>query len=382
MAPDLPKDYVERPEEFSRLKSLLLDRESGNPVAITTALHGAGGFGKTTLAAALCHDDDITLAFGDGILWVTLGENPSLVESLNGLCTALNGKNPGFMDVEAGSVHLAELLQDRDGLLVVDDIWDQSHLRPFLRAGKHTAKTCARLITTRRRAVITESKAHRVDVDEMTTDQAVAILIARLSPRPTDLAPFRSLARRLGEWPVLLGQFGARLRTQLSFGQGLPEALAAINKALDKKGVTALDRKQVADRHASITRTIEVSLDQLEPDEYRRYSELAIFPPDVSVPLTTIAALWGMDEFETEALALRLGDLSLLKLDLQSNAIRLHAVMKQYLEGRLSDPVAVGLRLLEAWGDLHCPPDAYAWRWLAYHLDRAGKREKLRGAPA
>ena len=38
-----------------------------------SALQGAGGFGKTTLAAALCHDDDVKLAFGDGILWVTLG---------------------------------------------------------------------------------------------------------------------------------------------------------------------------------------------------------------------------------------------------------------------------------------------------------------------
>src|SRR5262249_21318540 len=132
MAPDLPKDYVERPEEFVRLKSLLLDPNRGDPLAITTALQGAGGFGKTTLAAALCHDGDIVEAFGDGILWVTLGENPNLVEVVNGLCTAMTGKNPGFIEVELAAGRLAELLEDRDCLLVLDDIWNPAHLRPFM----------------------------------------------------------------------------------------------------------------------------------------------------------------------------------------------------------------------------------------------------------
>lgn len=61
MAEDLPKDFVARPEEFEPIIRLLLDkeREQRNPVAITTALRGAGGFGKTTLARAVCHDDRI-----------------------------------------------------------------------------------------------------------------------------------------------------------------------------------------------------------------------------------------------------------------------------------------------------------------------------------
>jgi hypothetical protein len=48
------------------------------PSRLTTALHGAGGFGKTTIAAALCHDEHVITAFFDGILWVTLGRNPNL----------------------------------------------------------------------------------------------------------------------------------------------------------------------------------------------------------------------------------------------------------------------------------------------------------------
>jgi hypothetical protein len=64
MAPDLPPHFVERPREFEALKRLLLTAEGGQPVAITTALAGAGGFGKTTLAAALCQDDVVGLEPG------------------------------------------------------------------------------------------------------------------------------------------------------------------------------------------------------------------------------------------------------------------------------------------------------------------------------
>ena len=136
MAPALPADFINRPQEFDKLKGLLLYPERGDPVAITTALQGAGGFGKTTLATALCHDEDVKLAFGDGILWVTLGEKPDLVALLNDLCTSLTDSNPKFSEVGTAANRLAELLEDRDCLVVLDDVWDQGHLEPFLRGGK------------------------------------------------------------------------------------------------------------------------------------------------------------------------------------------------------------------------------------------------------
>jgi ATP/maltotriose-dependent transcriptional regulator MalT len=72
MAPDLPPHFIQRPREFDALKNLLLNADRSGPIAITTALTGACGFGKTTLAAALCHDEDILENFDDGVLWVTL----------------------------------------------------------------------------------------------------------------------------------------------------------------------------------------------------------------------------------------------------------------------------------------------------------------------
>jgi hypothetical protein len=76
------------------LKNLLLSPDRSQPVAITTALADAGGFGKTTLAAALCHDEDIIDNFDDGILWVNLGQTPNVLGSLLTVYAALTGERP------------------------------------------------------------------------------------------------------------------------------------------------------------------------------------------------------------------------------------------------------------------------------------------------
>jgi NB-ARC domain len=33
-----------------------------------------GGFGKTVLAQALCHDEVVQQAFPDGVIWITIGK--------------------------------------------------------------------------------------------------------------------------------------------------------------------------------------------------------------------------------------------------------------------------------------------------------------------
>ena len=42
----------------------------------TVTLLGMGGFGKTTMAKALCHQPIIKKHFLDGFLWIKLGQHP------------------------------------------------------------------------------------------------------------------------------------------------------------------------------------------------------------------------------------------------------------------------------------------------------------------
>ncbi|MBA3530521.1 MAG: hypothetical protein H0T73_01180 [Ardenticatenales bacterium] len=193
------KAFVARPSEYEALKSQLLSHVTGEAVAITTALRGAGGFGKTTLARALCHDPAVRGAFPDGILWVTLGESPGdLTGRVVALLHALRPEEEAMVaDVESAVTRLAALLEGQRVLLVIDDVWEATPLAPFLRGGEH----CARLITTRKSDVLPRG-THRVDVDAMRASEAVVLLGMDL-PAGHE-AELTRLAARLGEWPLLL----------------------------------------------------------------------------------------------------------------------------------------------------------------------------------
>ncbi len=226
---------------------MLLDKQREEPVAITAALRGAGGYGKTTLARALCHDDRIQEAFDDGILWVTLGENPgNILGKVEDLIYMLSHERPGFTGIDAAIARLAELLADRDIMLVIDDVWNGAHLKPFLQGGTR----CARLITTRDEGALPRV-VERIQVDAMQPDQAVQLLSAWLLPISDSLketTALRRLARRLGEWPLLLTLVNSVLRECVSRGQPLVDALRYINSTLEKRGLTAFDAQNAQER--------------------------------------------------------------------------------------------------------------------------------------
>jgi NB-ARC domain/WD domain, G-beta repeat len=386
MVEDLPPDYVPRPQEFEELIEKLLDQQREEPVAITAALRGAGGYGKTTMAKALCHDERIQQAFDDGILWVTLGEHPgNLVGKIEDLIYLLSHERPGFMSIDAAGARLAELLADRDILLVVDDVWDGMHLKPFLHGGKR----CARLVTTRNEEVL-PANAQGLVVDAMQPGEAVQLLSSGLQTAAittTEQQALRALVARLGEWALLLKLANAVLRDRVGHGEALVNALVYLNKALDRRGLTAFDAENAQARDAAVSATLRVSFDLVQKEQYARYQELAVFPEDVDIPLATLEKLWGatggLDDFDTEELCRTFYRHSLLlTFDLATRTIRLHDVIRSYLQKAFSDMLpALHAHLLDAyalthWADLP-ENEPYLWDHLAGHLVAAGRLKEL-----
>ena len=386
MVEELPADYVPRPQEYEALIDKLLDQRREEPVAITAALRGAGGYGKTTMAQALCHDERIQQAFDDGILWVTLGEHPgNLVGKVEDLIYMLSHERPGFTGIDAAAARLAELLADRDILLVVDDVWDAMHLKPFLQGGKR----CARLVTTRNEDVL-PANAQSLVVDAMQPGEAVQLLSSGL---PTaaftarETLALRALVTRLGEWALLLKLANGVLRDRVGRGEALANALHSLNKALDKRGLTAFDAQNAQDRAKAVSATLRVSFELLQAEQYARYQELAVFPEDVNIPLATLQKLWGatggLDEFDTEEVCRTLYQHSLLlNFDLATRTIRLHDVIRGYLQHEVGPGLpALHAHLLDAygctrWAELpHDEP--YLWDHLAEHLIGAQRSGEL-----
>ncbi len=389
MVEDLPADYVPRPREFESLIDRMLDQRREEPVAITAALRGAGGYGKTTMAQALCQDERIQQAFDDGILWVTLGEHPgNLVGKVEDLIYLLHQERPGFTDTVAAAARLAELLGDRDILLVVDDVWDGMHLKPFLQGGKR----CARLVTTRNEDVLPANAQSQV-VDAMQPGEAVQLLSFGLQTdafTATDMQALRALVARLGEWALLLKLANGVLRDRVDRGEALANALAYLNKALDRRGLTAFDAENAQARNVAVSATLRVSFEFLHTEQYTRYQELAVFPEDVNIPLETLHKLWSVtsglddfDEFETEELCRTLYRHSLvLHFDLRTRTIRLHDVIRSYLQKAVGAALpALHAHLLDAyslkrWADLP-ENEPYLWDHLAGHLAAAGRFTEL-----
>ena len=86
--------FVPRREELNEAKGKLLRGSHAATAARSVALVGPVGYGKTTLARALCADPEIKDAFGDGILWIDVGQNPDILRDLGSLYQEVTGSHP------------------------------------------------------------------------------------------------------------------------------------------------------------------------------------------------------------------------------------------------------------------------------------------------
>lgn len=392
LAPEVPPGFVARPEEYARLKAALIDG-GGDAVAITAALRGAGGFGKTTLAAKLAHDDDIGEAFFHGILWTTLGENPGDVTGrLNTLTRALDPLAPAETDRDLAVARWREVLAQRHCLIVVDDVWHAADLEPFLAGGPG----CARLVTTRDEAVLPRERVARVPVDAMRPGEAAEMLSRGFHPAESHplVARFNAFAAGLREWPLLLNLAHGRIARRVDAGHSLDDALTAAEAAWRAKGVGAFDARSPRQRNEAAAASLDLSIGALAegegPEAAMRLEELSVFAEDQDVPFWLVTGLWqstgSLGALDGGDLLLRLRALSLLeRYDAPRATFRLHDVVRARLRERLGPnrlraldahlAEVIAARAAGDWQRLVTEP--YALSHLPAHLAGDGEAEGL-----
>jgi WD40 repeat protein len=375
--------------------SLGLGQSAVETVGIA-GLEGAGGFGKTTLAAMACHDRRVRERFPDGILWLTVGQNvrgPALANRINEISELLSGRRPSFTDAEVAGQHLGRLFGTSDALLVLDDVWHPDQLAPFLFGGQG----CVRLVTTRSRNVLPHV-AEAVMVDAMPAEQASQLLTDGLEG-DTDEEDFSGLAHLTGGWPVLIALVNRALKRRLRHGADLHAAIHALAYDITSGGPAVLDVTSSSRRQDAVAATVHASeslLADTDPAWVKRYHELAVFPDDTDIPLTTVAALWsgtgGLAQADAEQLCLELADLCMIQLRLTGTqpSFRIHDVVHAYLRHTAGDQLAGLHRALVAvhrgnlatergrtcWW-LMPASEPYLWDHLAMHLAGGGATGEL-----
>lgn len=302
-APPLPTLLLGRDEDLRQLKArlgLAEPQAAGAAVHVLTAMRGWPGVGKTTLAAALAHEPDIADIFPDGVLWTSLGQQPSLFAELTAWGRALGSAEvERTRSIEEASAYLAGLLREQRRLLIVDDAWDALHVQPFRVGGRH----CALLVTTRlpevaRAVAPTPGDIYLLDV---LSDEAALELLRALAPEVEAKEPQASqaLVQELEGLPLAIQVAGRLLHTEASYGFTVATLLDEI-----RAGARLLQAQAPPDRAEVRTGTIPTvavllrrSTDRLDENSRTCLAYLGVFAPKpATFDAAALQAVWQVED--------------------------------------------------------------------------------------
>ena len=92
-----------------------------------------------------------------------------------------------------------------------------------------------------------------------------------------------------------------------------------------------------------------------------------------------LRVLWNLDEADTRDCMAYLTARPLATRATDGTSLILHDLQRDLIHKRREkDMPSLHFRLVKGWDGLPKLPDAYAWRWIAYHTVKAGRKDDLR----
>lgn len=341
-APPLPPLIIGREEALRDLKiriGIAADVQKPAPVQVLTAIRGWPGVGKTTVAAALAYDPDVTAAFPDGVLWVSLGPTPNLLSDLATWGRALGTDDLlRARDLDEASAQLAALLRSKRMLLIVDDVWEPEHAMPFKVGGRG----CATLITTRLSSVAqalapTPNAIYRLPV--LTDDKAFELLQALA---PTVVVqypqPCLELVHDLEGLPLALQVAGHLLNVEADYGFEVTDLLVEL-----REGAKLLEAKAPADRVDLANETtptvavlLQKSTERLDDLARDCFAYLGAFAPKpATFDLDAMKAVWQLEN--PKPIARTLVDRGLLEYVQEMGRYQMHSLLVMHAKSLLTE---------------------------------------------
>lgn len=354
-APPVPEYFIERPSITDGLKSRLINKELNSSGVLTiSAIYGLGGIGKSTIVASLAHDNDVKGFFSDGILWASLGQEPDLFSLLRGRIQAIDeDKTFNPINIETASSRLRTLLQNKKVLLIIDDVWDSSHIKPFM-AGSNL---CQLLITTRRNTAVEEIGAHTYEVGILSEEESLNLIgnCVGHSLDKEEKEEISKIAKLLGYLPLALQMAATRkLRDEIEWTKLRAMLEDEINRLSSLEPLSNRLKGNIR-----IEATFNLSLNALRDygKAWELFIWLGILPEDIALTAPIAATIWGikvkqaeefLELFWSESLLLRATNVFVEETSYKAYILHdlLHDVLRKTIT--LAIPQGLGLTQSEA----------------------------------
>ena len=307
-----------------------------------TIMQGWPGVGKTTLSTVLAYQTDVKRTFPDGILWTALGDRPNLMSTARSWGHALGAGDlvNASRDLNEAIGHLETALSEKKVLIIVDDVYELEHGKPFRDIG---GSKCKALFTTRFTGVATnlaEVPERDIYVLSRLSDEHALELLRKLAREAVEQYPEESLA-------LVVALEGLPLAIQVAGRMLYAEEKANLNVAalLEelKESTMIMEQKPPASRiglanetNLTIAALFEKSTDCLSPKGRECFAFLGGFAPKpASFDIEDMKAAWQLDS--PEPIVRELMGRGLLEYDASIDRYRMHALLVMHAKHLLGD---------------------------------------------
>lgn len=333
----LPPHHVARKSVLDDILRQLREQcPSQRSVLPILALHGLGGLGKSTLAAELANCQAALQMFPDGVLWATLGQQPHIGALLNSWVRGVGERPTEAWSEASATAYLRTVLRERHVLMVIDDAWDEAHIRPFLVGGP----ACCVLLTTRRAATADGIGATLLSVPEMAPEESMNLLLRRTQRReplsPADQHEAVLLTQQLGNLPLAIELVAALVARRYSWAEARHQLISFED---------ALPLNTHADSHArrKLDACLGLSLAVLrqESDEvWRAFGWFSLIPYEQQITAVITATLWDVPQERAERWLRVLEDDALIRY--VGDGYKLHGLVHQMARHVFTAPLPHG----------------------------------------
>ncbi|XP_057849390.2 probable disease resistance protein At4g33300 [Cryptomeria japonica] len=247
-----------------------------------TAMVGAG---KSTLAAAVCKDNEIREYFQERVIYIEVSESPDLLTILKTMWkNILDGTAPDFTNVPKAHKELQSQIKSRNQpiLVVLDDLWSTLHLQNLL-FEETQYKT---LVTTRDREVITKGPNTRIyELPLLQQEHALSLFCHYAFDKPSipigrDKELVENVQQQCNGLPLALKVIGSSL-----YGKSDCDWEQA-EKRLSAGGPFNDDHKQ------SLLNKLKTSIVVLDDHERECFLDLGAFPQRKMIPAKALLDIW------------------------------------------------------------------------------------------